>query len=260
MGYVSYSEGFNAGGADPVTTANGRRLVTFDPENISTYEIGLRSDLANGRLRFNASLFHTDWEDIQIRSNFVDPSIGVYAVTIITQNVAGADADGIETELTWLATDKLELSANVGLLDTGYTSFLLGAATPVNVGSDFAQAPKETYSLGLEHTATLGNGGEWKSRVDYSYVGGFQRYADPLYHPRNLGFDFDYDAGDYGLWNARFVYTPPNDARWNVAVFGTNLTDEQVVNGGFYGSIWELDWSTIDRPREVGVALQMTFR
>jgi hypothetical protein len=112
--------------------------------------------------------------------------------------------------------------------------------------------------LGLQHTATLGNGGTWTSRVDYSYVGGFQRYADPLYHPQNLGFDFEYDAGDYGLWNARFVYAPP-EARWQVALFGTNLTDEQVVNGGFYGSIWELDWSTVDRPREVGLQLQMSF-
>jgi iron complex outermembrane receptor protein len=260
MGYVSYSEGFNAGGADPVTTANGRRLVTFDPENIATYEIGVRSDLANGRVRLNASLFHTDWEDIQIRSNFVDPSIGVYAVTIITQNVAGADADGVEAEFTWLATNDLEFNLNLGLLDTGYTSFLLGAATPVNVGSDFAQAPKKTYSAGLQHTASLRNGGTWISRLDYSYVGGFQRYADPLYHPRNLGFNFDYDAGDYGLWNTRFVYRPPNDARWEVALFGTNLTDEQVVNGGFYGSIWELDWSTVDRPREFGVSMQMSFR
>lgn len=259
MGYVSYSEGFNAGGADPVSAADGRRLVTYDPEEIKTYEIGLRSDLAGGRLRFNASLFHTDWEDIQIRSNFVDPSIGVYAVTIITQNVAGADADGFETELVWLATDNLELNLNLGLLDTAYTSFLLGEDTPVGPGDDFAQAPEETYSVGLQHTAPLGNGGTWTSRVDYSYVSGFQRYADPLYHPQNLGFDFEYDAGDYGLWNARFVYAPPNDARWEVALFGTNLTDERVVNGGFYGSIWELDWSTVDRPREVGVALQMTF-
>jgi len=174
--------------------------------------------------------------------------------------VAGADADGIETELTWLATDNLELNLNAGLLDTAYTSFLLGSQTPVNVGSDFAQAPEETYSVGMQHTANLGNGSTWTSRIDYSYVGGFQRYADPLYHPQNLGFDFEYDAGDYGLWNARFVYSPSTDARWQVALFGTNLTDEEVVNGGFYGSIWELDWSTVDRPREVGLQLQMSFQ
>ena len=119
MAYVSYSEGFNAGGADPVTTATGRRLVAFDPESIQTYELGFRSDLVGGRLRLNASLFHTDWEDIQIRSNFVDPSIGVYAVTIITQNVAGADADGNAAHLTGLATARLERVGKLGWREPG---------------------------------------------------------------------------------------------------------------------------------------------
>jgi len=219
----------------------------------------MRSDWADARLRFNATLFHTDWKDIQIRSNFVDPSIGVYAVTIITQNVAGADADGLEGELTWLATDKIQLSLNFGLLNTEYTDFLLGAATPVGPGDDFAQAPKNTFGAGFQHTASMRGGSTITSRLDYSYVGGFQRYADPKYHPEYVGLPFEFDAGDYGLWNARFVYRPGN-ARWEVALFGTNLTDEQVVNGGFYGSIWELDWSTVDRPREVGIQMQMTFQ
>jgi hypothetical protein len=59
--------------------------------------------------------------------------------------------------------------------------------------------------------------------------------------------------------NARLSFTPPGNARWEVALFGTNLTNERVVNGGFYGSIWELDWSTVDRPREAGVELKMSF-
>ena len=261
MGYVSYSEGFNAGGADPVGTGTLRRLVSYDPETIKSFEVGFRSDLANGRIRFNASIFHTLWDDIQIRSNFVDPSIGVYAVTIITQNAAGAEANGLETELTWLATQKLKVNFNLGLLDTGYKTFLLDPAnSPVSPGSDFAQAPKQTYSVGLQHDAKLKSGASLTTRVDYNYVSGFQRYADPKYHPQYLGFPFRYEAGDYGLVNARLQYIPKGDARWEVSLFGTNLTDKQVVNGGFYGSIWELDWSTVERPREFGVEMKMNFR
>ena len=91
-------------------------------------------------------------------------------------------------------------------------------------------------------------------------LNGFQRYADPKYHPQYLGFPFRYEAGDYGLLNARLQYVPKGDARWEVALFGSNLTDKQVVNGGFYGSIWELDWSTVERPREFGVEMKMNFR
>jgi iron complex outermembrane receptor protein len=261
MGYVSYAEGFNAGGASPVTALSQRYLIPFDPEDIATYEVGIRSDLAGGRVRLNATLFHTDWEDIQIRSNYVDPSIGLYAITIITQNVAGADADGIEAELRWLATDNLELDVNVGLLDTKYTTFLQGDQTPVNSGDAFAQAPELTYSVGLQHSASLSNGASLVSRVDYSYVGGFQRYADPKYHPDFLGtesFLGEYEAGEYGILNARIAYEPPG-GNWEVAVFGTNLLDEYVINGGFYGSIWELDWSTVGRPREAGVQMRVFF-
>ena len=261
MGYVSYSEGFNAGGADPVGTGTLRRLVSYQPETIKSFEVGFRSDLANGRIRFNASIFHTLWDDIQIRSNFVDPSIGVYAVTIITQNAAGAEANGIEAELTWLATQKLKVNFNLGLLDTGYTSFLLDPTqSPVGAGSDFAQAPKQTFSVGLQHDARLKSGASLTTRVDYNHVSGFQRYADPKYHPQYLGFPFRYEAGNYGLLNARLQYVPKGDARWEVALFGTNLTDKQVVNGGFYGSIWELDWSTVERPREFGVEMKMSFK
>jgi iron complex outermembrane recepter protein len=265
MGYVSYSEGFNAGGASTVdgfvNNATSRILIPFDPENIQTYEVGMRSDFADGRLRLNATLFHTDWEDIQLRSNYVNPSIGLYAITIITQNVAGADADGVEAEITWLATDNLRLNLNLGLLDTAYTTFKQGAATPVNSGDAFAQAPKQTYSVGLQHTASLSGGGTLVSRLDYSYVSGFQRYADPKYHPDYLGLTAllgEYEAGEYGLVNARLVYTPAV-GNWDLSVYGSNLTDEQVINGGFYGSIWETDWSTVGRPREFGVQLKVAF-
>ncbi len=218
MGYVSYSEGFNAGGADPVGTGTLRRLVSYQPETIKSYEVGFRSDLANGRIRFNASIFHTLWDDIQIRSNFVDPSIGVYAVTIITQNAAGAEANGLETELTWLATQKLKINFNLGLLDTGYKTFLLDPTqSPVGPGSDFAQAPKQTYSVGFQHDARLKSGAGLTTRLDYNYVSGFQRYADPKYHPQYLGFPFRYEAGDYGLVNARLQYVPKGDARWEVS-------------------------------------------
>lgn len=265
MGYVSYSEGFNAGGASAVNgfinNATQRILIPFEPEDIQTYEIGMRSDLMEGRLRLNATLFHTDWEDIQLRSNYVDPEIGLYAITIITQNVAGADADGLEAEITWLATDKLELNLNLGLLDTAYTTFKQGDETPVNSGDAFAQAPEQTYSVGLQHNASLAGGATLTTRLDYSYVSGFQRYADPKYHPDFLGLTDllgEYEAGEYGLVDARMVYRPAA-GEWEVALYGTNLTDEQVINGGFYGSIWEADWSTVGRPREIGLQLKLNF-
>lgn len=257
MGYLTYSEGFNAGGSAPVTTPTGPVLIPFEPESIENYEIGYRSELADGRVRFNASLFHTKWDDIQLRSAYRNPAIGVFFAAI-TQNVAGAEAEGLEAEVTWAATSNLRVNFNLGLLDTAYTDFELGVETPVNAGDDFAQAPERSYSTGVQHTATLTGGSTFTSRVDYSYVSGFQRYADPNNHPDAIGLGDGFEAGDYGLLDVRFVYAPSN-GNWEVAFFGTNLTDERVLNGGFYAPIWELDWSTVGRPREGGVELKVLF-
>jgi iron complex outermembrane recepter protein len=257
MGYLTYSEGFNAGGSAPVTTPSGPVLIAYKPETIKNYEVGYRSELADGRLRFNASLFQTHWEDIQLRSAYRNPGIGVFFAAI-TQNVAGAEAEGIEAELTWLATSSLKVNFNLGLLDTAYTDFALGVETPVNAGDDFAQAPEKSYSVGLQHTASFAGGSTFTSRLDYSYVGGFQRYADPNNHPDAIGLGDGFEAGDYGLVDARLVYTP-SAGNWEVAFFGTNLTDKRVLNGGFYAPIWEVDWSTVGRPREGGVELKVFF-
>ena len=65
MGYVSYAEGFNPGGSSfinqPVT--NQLILNTWTAEIITNAEVGVRTDLANGRLRLNATLFDTSWDN-----------------------------------------------------------------------------------------------------------------------------------------------------------------------------------------------------
>ena len=63
----------------------------------------------------------------------------------------------------------------------------------------------------------------------------------------------------YGLLNARIVYQPANRA-WQVALFGTNLTNEWYVNGGFDTALfWGYDFGTIGRPREIGASVRFVF-
>ena len=62
----------------------------------------------------------------------------------------------------------------------------------------------------------------------------------------------------YGLLNARIVYTAAR-ANWRLSLFGTNLTNEWYVNGGFdLGPPWGYAPATIGRPREAGVGVQFT--
>ncbi len=67
MAYIGYSEGFNSGGASVYTDpSTAQRVVApYDPQFLKNTEIGIRSDLANKHLRINATIFHTQWDDIQ---------------------------------------------------------------------------------------------------------------------------------------------------------------------------------------------------
>jgi hypothetical protein len=102
------------------------------------------------------------------------------------------------------------------------------------------------------------NGGLLRTRFDASYTGAFWRSDTPSLRQNAYGVARDYEAGDYWLMNARLAYTPP-DRNIELSLFGTNLTDEYSINSGFLHNIWQFDFGTVDRPREVGIGLKMSF-
>jgi iron complex outermembrane recepter protein len=260
MGYIGYSEGFNSGGFGVEQLSCKRRVSQFLPEDLQNYEIGLRSDLAQGRLRVNATLFHTNWDDIQLAGESIDDCVNppVVGTNLRTQNVASAEAEGLEIELSIAPTESLLFNVNLGLLDTQY----VGITTPVpglTLNTEFSQAPKTTGNVGFQHTASLGDGGTFTTRVDYSFSDQFWRSQIPNFRTEYYGLPAQFDeGGDYGLWNMRIAYAP-SESGWELAVFGTNLTDEYYLNSGFFHSLWDIDFATVGRPREAGVELKIRF-
>jgi hypothetical protein len=69
------------------------------------------------------------------------------------------------------------------------------------------------------------------------------------------GYD---ESGDQGILNARMSFTPPS-GQYTFSLFGTNLTDEYMINSGFFHGIWGWDFATVERPREVGVSFDFRF-
>ena len=263
MGYVSYSEGFDSGGISNITTNQGRLFFPYEPQTVENSEIGIRADLAGGNVRINATYFDSDWLNIQNLGVVKDPATGVELPTLVTTNVGEANASGLELEVTWLPTESLMLNFNYGLLDTKYTELKPG--TPqLTLDTEFQQAPDSEYNIGIQHNAMLRNGGSFTSRLDYAWSDQFWRSLAFLrmdwYGPKNNGpVPPGYDeSGDWAVVNARFTYEPA-DRRYAVSVFGTNLTDEYMLDSGFFHGIWGYDFSSVSRPREVGVSLDFRF-
>jgi iron complex outermembrane receptor protein len=262
MGYVSYSEGFNSGGIDSITT-DQQLWFPYDPEVIENTEIGIRSDLLGGQLRLNATYFDSDWTNIQNDGVVRDPDSGVELPSLATTNVGTANANGLELELTYAATDNFLVNFNLGLLDTEYTDIAEGTSF-LDESTEFQQAPDSTWNIGLQHTADLASGGSITTRVDYAYTDQFWRSLAFLrvdqYGVKNGGpipANFD-ESGDWGTVNARVTYEAP-DGDYAISLFGTNLTDEYMLNSGFFHGIWGYDFATVSRPREVGLSLTMRF-
>ncbi len=259
MGYVSYSEGFDSGGAsayiDPST--GNREISSYLPQTLQNTEVGFRSDLAQKTLRLNFTVFHTVWKDIQSAGVVLDAE-GHQLPMLLTTNVGAALAQGAELEMTYVPTDHWMFNLNVGKLDTKYTKVAPGTLF-LDTSTAFAQAPKTTGSVGIQYDARLNAGSSLTARVDYLYQSQFWRSLPFLrtsfWTAVPAGFD---ESGGSGILNARLGYTPA-DGKWNVALFGTNLTNERLINSGFFHGIWGFDFATVGPPREGGVQVNFKF-
>ena len=260
MGYIGYSEGFNSGGASTfINPADGSRLKSaWQPQTLQNTEIGIRSDLANKHLRLNATLFNTVWKDIQALGPVFD-SAGRQLPALVTSNVGSARAQGAELEMTIVPTEKLLFNVNLGYLDTAYTN-IVQTAFLLNTSSEFQGAPKNTGSLGVQYNASLNKGAQLITRLDYLYQSQFWRsltFLRTAFWAPAVPAGFD-ESGGKGITNLRLTYEPGGNANWNLAVFGTNLSNQQLINSGFFHGIWAFDFATVGRPREFGV--QMNFK
>jgi iron complex outermembrane receptor protein len=255
MFYAGYTEGFNAGGLAVYSDSLGPVDSQYDPELIENSELGIRSDLIDGRLRVNATYFNTDWVDIQLLTTVRDRLTGQEVTELILQNSAAANAEGVELEMIFAATDNLRLNANLGWLDTAYTETNSPAVT---LDTEFSAAPDNTYNFGLEHNANLSGGGSFTSRFDATYTGAYWRSPTPSLRQNAYGVPRDYESGDYWRYNAQFAYQP-QDGRYQITLYGTNLTNEYELNSGFLHNFWQFDFATVDRPREVGLSVRMNF-
>ena len=260
MGYIGYSEGFNSGGFGVEQLSCKRRVSPFAPEELKNFEVGFRSDLLNRKLRFNATVFDTKWNDIQLAGESIDDCTipNTVSTNLRTQNVASAKAQGLEVELTIAPTANLLFNVNLGFLDTQY----VGIQTPVpglTLNTEFSQAPKRTGNVGVQHTAHLQKGATLTTRVDYSYSSQFWRSQIPNFRTEYYGLPSQFDeGGNYGLVNLRLGYAP-SAGNWELAVFGTNLTNAYYLNSGFFHSLWDIDFATVGRPREAGIELKVRF-
>jgi iron complex outermembrane receptor protein len=204
--YFKYSEGYRAGGFNLYNVV----LRPFQPENLSAFEVGLKSSWWNDRLRFNIDGFDEGYRDIQVNTVTLDPVL--HSLVTVTQNLGSATYQGIETDLAFVPFDRLTLTANYSYLNAGTASSL----TPLPF------APHAQYNLGAEYRFGVVGPGILTGIVGWSWIG--RESAGGVALP------------GYGLLNARVTLgdIALGDGKLSVSLWSRNLTDRRYlyVNSG----------------------------
>ena len=213
MGYASVTTGFKSGGY------NGRgttypTITPVDAETLIAYEVGIKSSLLNDRVRLNANYYRLDYDGIQLTA--VNPE-GVFVMT----NATGALIQGIELDVQAQITQKLRVNASLGTIDGEYQNYNEVNAPYFN-GRSMKSSPDLQWTFGASYTQPLKT-----ADVTYSAQA---RYTDEYYQNQDTSRLIMTRANTEV--NARIAYEP-HDAKWSVALWGKNLTDEVSSTGGF---------------------------
>ena len=115
--YVSYTTGYRAGGFNGGAFDGGGDA--FDEETLESFEVGLKSQLMDGKLRLNAALYSYTYDDVQVST--VKSNGGGISTEI--DNAAELSSEGLELDFAWLLTDSVTLTGNYAYIDRSFDVF-----------------------------------------------------------------------------------------------------------------------------------------
>ena len=200
MVYASYTKGFKPGGSNltfgyPVDDEQNfgaqpaPQLIypLFKSEIIDAFELGLKTDLMEGRMRANVSAFMYDYENLQFQST--DPDVYRGGVA----NIPESEMSGVELELIGILSDSLSMDLRISTLDTEITAdyealdnikselYFFGEepqryALRENIkGNRLAKSPEFTANLGLQYNGELKSGVPLRATAEVIHRGDFQQ-------------------------------------------------------------------------------------
>jgi iron complex outermembrane receptor protein len=239
--YTSATRGFRSGGwnfTDATSIHSG-----FNPENIWSYEGGVKSESFDHRLRVNVAGFYANYSDLQVRIND-----GPF---LATRNAGAARIYGTELESEVRPIDHLDLTATASWLDAKYTQFSTtsNGLTQDYAGSFLNRAPEFSATLAAQYAIEAAGVGIFTPRVEYHHV------SQVFYSQDNVQ---PQGADPYNEVNLRVRYEPPV-GHWNVMAFVNNLSNNQFRTHTFPGNLPGQVAATYSTPRIFGLQGQYNW-
>lgn len=251
--YARTASGYKAGGFNARSVNSG-----FDPESLTSYEIGIKSDWLDRRLRFNATGFYATHSDVQLQQ-FQAGSGGASSVTV---NAGKARYWGIEAELTAKPVEVLTLGANLGYTDRKYRQFLIldpitNQEVDVKDTAKFVVGASTTISAWVQWDVAEFNFGRLSVRGDYDYR------SKVYYHPSLVGTPYNEEIAGKPrhIFNGRIALTDIElkGAQAELSLWGKNILNKKYRLYGIDFGGMGYAGNTYADPATYGVDFRLKF-
>lgn len=253
MAYISFADGYKAGGfnlgrvTDP-ESANPLAPVlntSFPKETVDSYEIGLKSTLADNTLRLDAALFDQRYKDFQLNT--------YTGILFVVTTLPRVESKGAEANVTWATPlNGLSLMGGVTYAFTNINEFgeALALFSPQRLNDRISFAPLWSGALSATYQVPLGQSLALRTTLSEKYNSSYNTGSN--LDPRKL-------QGSYGLLNARIGLGAPDNS-WAVELWAANLTNKYYYQVAFDAPF---QYNQIDAflgaPRTYGITARMKF-
>jgi iron complex outermembrane receptor protein len=254
MVYLSWTKGYKSATFNIVNLYDEPTYI--EPEQVTTYEIGIKSEFFDGLIRANAAVFHTQIEQLQAQF------ISLFSGGIVQlENAGEAKIQGFEADTLIIPMPHrnpgLSVSANFAYLDAEYTDYQNASGFDPETGfysqdNDFSgneivRSPRLSGGIGITQAIQVFSADEIEFGVDAYYNSGF------YYTPQNSTVA---EEQTYTLYNARISYLHQH---WGLRLtaFGNNFTDERYHIAQFQSDFGNT--VTLAYPRLYGLRLNWQF-
>jgi len=252
--YASASKGFRIGGVNgqisPTLCGDELDRVGLDPDSLRTYdsdelwsyEVGVKSRLANNRVTLNAAAFYIDWQD----------SLQVQRLACgfqVDANIGDVESTGFEVELSAVPFDGLTIDLGVGYTNTEVANAAGDGFPGYQKGQELHGVPNLTAAGSVQYVFPAFAGWDGRVRLDGNYYGESTSF--------NNGAIVDRDS-----WQALNLRAGVQNDTWDITAFADNLTDERANladNRSIAAEMPGRPRIVTNRPRTIGVEARYRF-
>lgn len=228
--YGTISKGFKSGG---VQQSPIRDLQSYDPEELWNYEVGIKADLLDRRLRISAAAFYMDWTDLQ--SSFQQAGRDDDGNLVLFGGVDNAEqaySQGLEFSFTALPTEGLTLNGAIGYLEAEFeefTAFITGQNRNLD-NETIPNSPEWTASFDADYRFPLSASLEGFVRVEWAYRDEIITNTEQFIQFRESGEKFPFIVPSYDFWNIRAGIQADN---YTITAYAENAFDDKFYTNAY---------------------------